>query len=126
LRFSIKNPAETNEHFLGRITKALQEENVDYSNDETDNRWTLGINGRTKGSVHSDIWTGSAVDLASCNILAIYPVYGWWKRPKDTVNNSAKYSLLVSIKTSADIDLMTPTELIISNKLKTPISIDVP
>jgi hypothetical protein len=126
LRFSIKNSAETNEHFMGRITKALQEENVDYGNDETDNRWTLGINGRTKGSVHSDIWTGSAVDLASCNILAIYPVYGWWKRPKDTVNNSAKYSLLVSIKTSADIDLMTPTELIISNKLKTPISIDIP
>jgi hypothetical protein len=125
LRFSIKNPAETNEHFMGRITKALQEENVDYRNDETDNRWTLGKNGRTKGSIHSDIWIGSATELASCNILAIYPVYGWWKRPKDTVDNTAKYSLLISIKTSADIDLMTPTELVISNKLKTPLSIDV-
>jgi hypothetical protein len=125
LRFSIKNPAETNEHFMGRTTKALQEENVDYSNDETDNRWKLGINGRTKGSIHSDIWIGSAAELASCNILAIFPVYGWWKRPKDTVNNTAKYSLLISIRTSADVDLMTPTELIIANKLKTPISIDV-
>jgi hypothetical protein len=124
LRFSIKNPAETNDHFMGRITKSSQEENGNYSNDEVDKWWVLGKNGRTKGSIHSDIWTGSAVELASCNILAIYPVYGWWKRLEDTVNNTARYSLLISIKTSADIDLMTPTELIISNKLKTPISID--
>ncbi|MDR2072770.1 MAG: S8 family peptidase [Spirochaetaceae bacterium] len=125
LRFSLKTPVETREHFMGRITKALREENVDYGNDETDKRWAIGINGRTKGSIHSDIWTGSAAELASCNILAIFPVYGWWKKPKDTVHNTAKYSLLVSIQTSAKIDFMTPTELIISNRLKAPVSIDV-
>jgi hypothetical protein len=123
LRFAIKTPTETDDHFMGRITKALQEEDVDYGNDEVDKRWTLGTRGRTKGSIHSDIWNGSAIELASCNVLALYPVYGWWKKPKDTVNNIAKYSLLVSIKTSADIDLLTPTELVISNKLKTPVSI---
>jgi hypothetical protein len=124
LRFTIKTPAETNEKFMGRITKALREEDVSYGNDETDTWWTLGINGRTKGSIHSDIWRGLAAELASCNILAVYPVYGWWKNAKDTINNIAKYSLLVSIRTSTDIDLMTPTELIIANKLKTPVSIE--
>jgi hypothetical protein len=124
LRFDIKNPAERNEHFMGRVTKALREEDIDYGNDEVDKWWTLGIKGRTKGSIHSDIWKGSAAELASCNVLAVYPVYGWWKRPKDTVNNVAKYSLLISIKTSADIDLMMPTELIIANKLKTLVSIE--
>jgi hypothetical protein len=125
LRFAIKNPAETNDHFMGRITRALQEEDVDYGNDEVDKWWTLGIKGRTKGSIHSDIWNGSAAELASCDVLAVYPVYGWWKNPRDTINNIAKYSLLVSIKTSTDIDLMTPTELIIFNNLKTPISVKV-
>jgi hypothetical protein len=124
LRFAMKTPTEKDKHFMGRITKALQEEDVDYGNAETDTRWTLGIRGRTKGSLHSDIWEGSAADLASCGVLAVFPVYGWWKRSRDTVTNIAKYSLLVSIKTSADVDLMTPTELIISNKLKTFVSID--
>jgi hypothetical protein len=125
LRFALKTPAETNGHFMGRITKALQEEDFDYSNDVTDKWWTLGIKGRTKGSIHSDIWNGSATELASCGVLAVFPVYGWWKRQQDTVGNIAKYSLLVSIKTSADIDLMTPTELVISNKIKSPILVDI-
>jgi hypothetical protein len=124
LRFDIKNPAESVEHFMGRTTKALREEDTDYGNDEVDKWWTLGIRGRTKGSIHSDIWKGSAAELASSDILAVYPVYGWWKRSDDTVSNIAQFSLLVSIKTSADIDLMTPTELIISNKLKTLVSIE--
>jgi hypothetical protein len=124
LRFAIKTPAEPDKHFMGRITKALQEESADYGAEETDKWWTLGINGRAKGSIHSDIWRGSAVELASCNILAVFPVYGWWKKPNDTVNNIAKYSLLVSIRTWTDVDLMTPTELIISNKVKTSTSID--
>jgi hypothetical protein len=46
------------------------------------------------------------------------------EKMQDAIGNIAKYSLLVSIRTSADVDLMTPTELIISNKVKTPISID--
>jgi hypothetical protein len=123
LRFDVKTPAETDEHFMGRITEALQEEDVDYANEETDKWWTLGVRSRTKGSIHSDIWRGSAVDLASCNILAIYPISGWWKTHKDTINNSAKYSLLISVKTSADIDLMTPTEINIATRIQTPISI---
>jgi hypothetical protein len=99
LRFDIKTPAELDEHFRGRLTKACREDGENYRNDETDQWWTIGIRNRTKGSVHSDIWYGSAADIAACNLLAIYPVSGWWKRNSATAQNIAKYSLLISIRT---------------------------
>ncbi|MFP3043085.1 hypothetical protein LQZ19_14825 [Treponema primitia] len=124
LRFDIKTPAEDANHFKGRVTKAVQEEGQQYKNEESDKWWAIGVQGRTKGSVHTDIWHGSAAELAGCNVLAVYPVSGWWKSHKDknAVNSIANFSLLISIKTSADIDLMTPTEILIQNKVKTSIS----
>ena len=125
LRFDIKNPTEKNEIFMGRINKAMQEEEINYENDEADRWWTIGVKGRTKGSIHYDIWHGTASELAACNLLAVFPVYGWWKNHNDTVNNAAHYSLLVSIKVSTDTDLMTETENIIANKVKTTIPIEI-
>jgi hypothetical protein len=123
LRFDLKTPAETNENFRGRINRTYQEEDESYANEEADEWWTLGIMSRTKGSIHSDIWRGTAAQLAGCNQLAVFPTGGWWKRNSDTVNNIAKFSLLVSVRTSADIDLKTPVLNIIENKIKTPIRV---
>lgn len=123
LRFTLKTPTETINNFKGRVTKSLREENEEYRSDEIDTRWKLGVKNRTKGSIHSDIWNGSAAELAASNILAIYPVIGWWRKNNDTINNKAEYSLVISIKTSADVDLMTPVETIIENKIKTSITI---
>jgi len=126
LRFDVKNPYESEANFMGRLTKAMQKEGIDYINDTPDRWWTLGKNGRTKGSIHSDIWRGSAVDLAGCGNIAIYPVNGWWRdrqKGKTAINNIAHYSLLVSIRTSVDIDLMTSVELKIANAIKTDIEV---
>jgi len=126
LRFDIRNPFELENHFRGRLTKAMQEEGEDYRNDTHDRWWTLGKNGRTKGSIHSDIWHGTAIELAECGSIAVYPVSGWWrdrKTDKTAINNIAYYSLLVSIKTSVDIDLMTPVKLKIENVIKTDIEV---
>lgn len=41
--------------------------------------WFLGEQTRNKGSVHSDIWVGTAADLAERGVIGIYPVSGWWK-----------------------------------------------
>ena len=38
--------------------------------------WTIGEDGRTNGSLHSDWWTGKAVELAQCGRIAVYPVTG--------------------------------------------------
>jgi hypothetical protein len=126
LRFEVKTPTESENHFKGRITKVMQEEDEEYKMQETDKWWKIGVKNRTKGSIHSDMWQGTAAELASCNLLAVYPVTGWWRyyKDKNVVNSIARFSLIVSIKTSADIDLMTATETIIANKLKTGISVD--
>jgi len=126
LRFDVKNPSETAAHFMGRLTKAMQEEGIDYKNDNPGRWWALGKKGRTKGSIHSDIWHGTAAELAGCGNIAIYPISGWWrnnKKDKTAINNIAYYSLLVSIKTSVDIDLMTPVENKIKNAIKTDIEV---
>jgi len=126
LRFDVKTPTESESKFKGRLTEAMRENGVDYKIDTQDNWWKLGIKGRTKGSIHSDIWHGSAVELAGCNTLAVYPVSGWWKRSqsyKETISNLAYFSLLVSIRTSVDVDLMSPVELNIANAIKTDIII---
>ena len=31
----------------------------------------IGANGRNKGSIHSDIWEGSAADLADSGVIAV-------------------------------------------------------
>jgi hypothetical protein len=127
LRFDVKNPSELESHFRGRLTKAMQEEGVDYKNDTPPGKWwILGKNGRTKGAIHSDIWRGSAVDLAGCGNIAIFPVNGWWRdrqKDKTAINNIAHYSLLVSIRTSVDVDLMSPVEFRIANAIKTDIEV---
>lgn len=47
----------------------------------------------------SDYITDSAVNLATCNMIAVYPATGWWNNRKYTGNKSIKYSLIVSLET---------------------------
>ncbi len=73
--------------------------------------WKVGKNNRSRGSIHSDIWEGSAFELAKMGVLAVYPTSGWWKTRKKhgRYNNKTRYSLIVSIVTKkTDIDIYTP------------------
>jgi len=40
------------------------------------NLWVDGSNTREKGSIHSDIWKGTADELANSNLIAIHPTIG--------------------------------------------------
>jgi len=115
LRFELSDVNESSEHFCGRMTVAMQQEFNDYHKQEHDH-WLLGIKARCKGSIHSDIWNGSAADLATSNILAVWPTGGWWKTSKDMKNEKAKFSLIITIKTKADIDLLTPIQTLVDEK----------
>jgi hypothetical protein len=122
LRFDIKRPTDIDDNeFLQRITKSAwddDQEKVDSSTDERN--WTIGPNLRCKGSIHSDVWTGTAAQLAASGALAVYPVTGWWKeRPHlNRWNRSAKYSLILSLETdSVQTDLYTP----IANQISLPV-----
>jgi hypothetical protein len=124
LRFDVKRPTESEQDFRARINAAAREVDGGVSSAGSDGDWTVGINGRHKGSLHSDIWSGNAADLASRGMVAVYPTAGWWKTRKrlGCANRVARYSLLVSIRTpETDVDLYTA----IANKLTIPIQVGV-
>jgi len=122
LRFDIKRPTDTDDDFLKRLTKAAWDEDEDSVSSSTDERsWTIGPKLRCKGSVHSDVWTGTAAQLAASGTIAIYPVTGWWKeRPSfERWNRSARYSLIISLETDAvQADLYTS----IANQISVPLA----
>jgi hypothetical protein len=63
--------------------KALDEDERRPPSAESDTgAWMFGPRSRGTGSIHSDIWTGTAADLARRGLLAVYPVTGWWKENK--------------------------------------------
>ena len=114
LRFDVKRSTESETDFRRRINQLLREEADDEgqidSSERIENRntiqgdnrnWLIGPSQRHKGSLHSDIWRGSAADLASCDMVGVYPVSGWWKTRKklNCYNSLASYALVISIHT---------------------------
>ena len=125
LRFELKRPHELNDAFHKRISRAAWEDDEQGIGSGADDRpWEIGRQLRCKGSIHSDVWTGSAAELAQCGVLAIFPVTGWWKeRPHlNCWNRQARYSLIVTLETPAtEVDLYTP----IANQIGVPVEIEV-
>lgn len=111
LRFDVKGPAESFDDFRKRLNQqALDEEEEKPKSDGADD-WYLGEQARNRGSVHSDILSGFAANLAERGVIGVYPVSGWWKdQPKhDRSDKGASYALIVSIETdAADVDIWTP------------------
>ena len=73
-----------------------------------DSGWHLGSTLRTKGSIHSDTWSGSAAELAARGYVGVYPVTGWWRERKHLRkwNKAARYALLVTIESRrTDLDI---------------------
>jgi hypothetical protein len=112
LRFDVNRPLEGEESFRQRISRAEWDDSDERPDNVAETRnWGIGDNGRRHGSLHSDWWTGNAVELASTNMIAIYPVTGWW-RERSHLNRYAKaarYSLIVTLEApDLDIDIYTP------------------
>lgn len=121
LRFDVRRASESTEDFLIRVNAAAILEEDGHQTSTKDPDWKLGEQNRRKGSLHQDIWEGTAADLASRGFLAIYPAMGWWRtRPKlERFNLPVKYSLIVSIRTPE-------TEVDIYNAVAQQIEIAVP
>lgn len=111
LRFKMLGSQEGDAAFLARISKDMRDE--EYIAEGKEN-WVLGAQIRDKGSVHKDIWEGSAADLATRNKIAVYPVGGWWKMRKylTRYDYSIRYSLIVTINSPDNgIDIYTPVQI---------------
>lgn len=108
LRFDVRRAQESIEAFMARVNAAAAQEEDDQATNPKDPDWWLGDQRRHKGSIHQDVWTGTAADLASRGCLAIYPAMGWWRtRHKlERYDLPARYSLIVSIRTpETDVDI---------------------
>ncbi|GAB3679068.1 S8 family peptidase [Salinisphaera aquimarina] len=123
LRFDVKRPLESEEFFRARINAAARDEDGHTRARGSDNKWAIGTDNRHKGSLHSDIWTGSAAELASRGMVAVYPATGWWKTRKslERYDLQVRYSLLISI-TAPDVEAKLYTA--VANQIGTPVVVE--
>jgi hypothetical protein len=121
LQFDVNNATEDYDNFLKRINKAIREDEEDNGEVKNDSsRWVIGINNRNVGSIHSDIWEGTASDLSQSNHIAIYPITGWWKVRTNLkkYNSKVRYSLVVSIEApEIEVDLYSEIKTQIDAKV---------
>lgn len=124
LRFALKRRSETLEQFRARLNRSvkLEEDEQDELGTPEDDRWYLGKI-RDVGSIHSDIWIGSAAELMRRDTLAIYPIAGWWKeKPQlERYNRDIRYSLCVSLRALESENIYTPITTILG--IEIPIEI---
>ena len=121
LRFDVKRALESTDDFRKRINLAARDEEEGPRRSGSDPQWLIGAQGRHRGSLHSDIWRGTAADLASRGAIAVYPTAGWWKtRPTfERYDQMARYALVVSIKApEADVDLYTEVANLIASAVQ--------
>ena len=69
LRFKINSPTENEDEFIRRINTAVRDD--EHGRPDTNSpfrHWVIGSDNRNKGSIHSDIWEGTAADLAANSV----------------------------------------------------------
>ncbi len=123
LRFDVKRPYESVDEFRARINSAARDEEQGTSQSGEDPHWLIGKQARHRGSLHSDIWRGTAADLASRACIAAYPALGWWKTRTrlERYDRAARYSLVVSIRApEVDVDLYAE----VANRVATTVAAD--
>jgi len=109
LRFDVRRSTESNEEFRERVNQLArsEEERRPARAGSDSSEWYIGHDYRTSGSLITDIWTGTAADLAQRGAVAVFPVTGWWKYRR--IERQARYALVVSIETpNQDVDIWTP------------------
>ena len=119
LRFEVIRPGQELENFRSFVNGAASNDNYDGPEGDTDG-WRLGPQLRTRGSLHSDTWIGSAADLADMHTIAVFPVGGWWKyrTAEDRWENQVRYSLLVSIEVpDATVDIFSVIEALVETEV---------
>lgn len=112
LRFVTRRPEDSIDAFRLRINTRARVGDEKPLGLSTEQGWLFGSDQqKSPGSLHTDIWTGTAADLASKGAIAVYPVAGWWKNRQqfDQSSQGVDYSLIVSIESpEVEVDLWTP------------------
>lgn len=112
LRFAVKRSEESLDAFRSRINRDARHDDESHAAAGVDAGWFFGQRLRNRGSLHSDIWEGTAADLASRHAIAIYPTGGWWREKPglQRADRQVRYALVVSLRAPVQVDLYTPIE----------------
>lgn len=104
LRFDLKKKSETIKAFKARINDLEKDKSAPKpaKSGQTsipDPGWTFGPKSIAAGSIHCDIWTGPAIELAARDKIAVYPVSGWWRYRNHLkrFDTKTRYALVLSI-----------------------------
>ncbi|MBO7752274.1 S8 family peptidase [Burkholderia pseudomallei] len=128
LRFAVKAATEDASEFRKRINKVERMEGEAGFTDPDSAQWLYGLQLRSRGSLHSDVWTGTAAQLASKSHVAVFAVGGWWKDWEQLKQwkHKTRYGLVISLRVAdtVDTDIYTPIANIIQQGIA--IDIDVP
>jgi hypothetical protein len=114
LRFDVTKAGESVEALVARVNAAARED-VEYTTTGDLNEWTIGQR-RTRGSIHSDVWTGTAVKLADKGGIVVFPLRGWWRfrRDREVCEQKGRYALIISIETDeVDVDLYSAVQTLV-------------
>lgn len=124
LRFAVKRAEEGMPAFRRRINKAARDEENTGVSGGSDAGWFLGPRLRNKGSIHSDVWEGTATDLASKHAIAVYPTGGWWRQKPalGRAERKIRYSLIVNLEAPLLADLYTPIQTSVTPTIEVQIS----
>ena len=115
----MKRPLESILEFRRRINLAARDEDEGTRRrTDSDPAWLIGTQGRHRGSLHGDIWRGTAADLASRgrHSRSTPPPAGGKTRPAlERYDKEARYTLVVSIRApEVDVDLYTEVENLVA------------
>jgi len=127
LRFDLNSPGESKNDFVKRINKEARDKDEGKPGTKSPaDHWVLGSQARDRGSIHSDIWKGTAAELADSNLIAISPTIGWWRERSylEKWNKETRYSLVVSIQTEDEtVDVYSPVAIQLGIPIVSEISV---
>jgi hypothetical protein len=124
----VKAATEDAKEFRARVNKVERMEGEAGFSDPDSGQWLYGLQLRSRGSLHSDVWTGTAAQLASKSHVAVFAVGGWWKDWEQLKrwHQRTRYGLVISLKVADNVavDIYTPIANIIEQDIA--IGIELP
>jgi hypothetical protein len=104
LAWDMQGPSETEDQFRRRANRLLRTPGIkEVSAGSFD--WMLGKQRRCHSTVQTDRWAGDGSLLAGSKLIAVYPVLGWWDRRKGLDSLEQPFSLIVTVRAKAGIDV---------------------
>jgi len=124
LRFSVNGPQEDEDTFVRRVNRQARDDGEHPGTAGPNDKWVIG-EARNVGSIHSDIWRGTAADLATSNLIGVYPAVGWWRERHhlNRWNRQCRYTLVVSIHTPEEqVDIYIPVAAQLGIAIPVPVN----